>query len=417
MRAVGPDLTLLTDELVEEVRRRGMAADTVEEYRCACNGLLRFAAGRDEGSWTPGLASEYLRLLDDRLGRGDICPGYHRFQLRVVRLIASLAETGAIDFSPARGREEKYPVDGPAASAVEGILDAKCASEGSRRDLGAPVRHLLWYAAGRGVAPLEIDDELVMDFLVREVPSTNAGSTGRALRAVRYATEWLREHGGRVLRDYSMLTLRNEARRIIPAFTEAEIRAVVDSIDAATDQGKRDRAIVLVAYCTGLRAGDVLGLRLSEVDWRNQRLTTSQSKTHEPITCELNGETMNALADYVLEARPESDAPEVFLTVHAPHRAMGRGHLGPWFDALCERVGVEKVPGRSFHSLRRSFETVMVSRGVGIEVASQMVGHRTIAEDKPYITHDAATASLVAMGFGDCPITAGAYAAGGGGST
>ena len=116
MRAVGPDLTLLTDELVEEVRRRGMAADTVEEYRCACNGLLRFAAGRDEGSWTPGLASEYLRLLDDRLGRGDICPGHHRFQLRVVRLIASLAETGAIDLSPARGRGEKSPADAPAAA-------------------------------------------------------------------------------------------------------------------------------------------------------------------------------------------------------------------------------------------------------------------------------------------------------------
>ena len=54
---------------------------------------------------------------------------------------------------------------------------------------------------------------------------------------------------------------------------------------------------------------------------------------------------------------------------------------------------------------------------MGIEVAYQMVGHRTIAEDKPYITHDAATASLVAMGFGDCPITAGAYAAGGGAAT
>jgi integrase len=79
-------------------------------------------------------------------------------------------------------------------------------------------------------------------------------------------------------------------------------------------------------------------------------------------------------------------------------------------DRRCEAAGVEKVPLRGFHSLRRSFETVMVSRGVPVETASQMMGHKSVEEDKPYITHDKATTSLVAMGFGDVPITTGAYA-------
>ncbi len=108
------------------------------------------------------------------------------------------------------------------------------------------------------------------------------------------------EHGGRVLRNYSMPTLRSGGRRIIPAFTETEVRSIVGAIDASTAKGKRDRAVVLLAYCTGLRSRDILSLRLDEVDWRRQRVTTTQSKTHKPITCELNGETMNALAEYVL---------------------------------------------------------------------------------------------------------------------
>ena len=39
-----------------------------------------------------------------------------------------------------------------------------------------------------------------------------------------------------------------------------------------------------------------------------------------------------------------------------------------------------------------------------------MMGHKDVAEDKPYITHDRASASLVAMGFADVPIEAGTYA-------
>lgn len=74
-----------------------------------------------------------------------------------------------------------------------------------------------------------------------------------------------------------------------------------------------------------------------------------------------------------------------------------------------------KVPLRAFHSLRRSFETVMVSRGVPVETASQMMGHKTVEEDKPYITHDRKVMALVAMGFADVPITSGAYAASKGG--
>ncbi|MDO4797365.1 MAG: tyrosine-type recombinase/integrase [Coriobacteriales bacterium] len=63
-----------------------------------------------------------------------------------------------------------------------------------------------------------------------------------------------------------MPTLRSGGRRIIPAFTEAEVRSIVGAIDASTAKGKRDRAVVLLAYCTGLRSRDILSLRLDEVD-------------------------------------------------------------------------------------------------------------------------------------------------------
>ena len=76
-------------------------------------------------------------------------------------------------------------------------------------------------------------------------------------------------------------------------------------------------------------------------------------------------------------------------------------------DKYCVKASVPKIVFRGFHSIRRSFETVMVSRGVPIETASQMMGHKTISEEKPYITHDNEKAAFVAMDFLDVPIRAG----------
>ena len=59
--------------------------------------------------------------------------------------------------------------------------------------------------------------------------------------------------------------------------------------------GKRDFAIILVAYCTGLRGIDIIGIKLSDIDWHNHKVSVVQSKTHTPIVSELNGVTLNAL--------------------------------------------------------------------------------------------------------------------------
>lgn len=153
-------------------------------------------------------------------------------------------------------------------------------------------------------------------------PPPTRTSRGHVLRCVKLAARWLKRHGGRVRRDYSSLKLKDGKRVIVPAFTEAEIRSIVASIDTGSAVGKRDLAIILLAYCTGLRGIDIRRLKLTDIDWRGQSVTLTQSKNYEPITCVLNGETMNALADYVLEGRPDCGLEEVFVTCLAPHRPL-----------------------------------------------------------------------------------------------
>lgn len=404
------DLKSLTNTLMEEVSAYGILKVSLGQYQTVCNRINEFAASSGQESYSQVLMKKFRRHLDTQVEEGGLCPEYCRFQKRVVRLLESLAETGEVDFSNAKPPVRRYPVSEEISALVEDILDTNGINQSKRSDLRAPMRHLFWYADIHGYNADQINDSIVMKFLIDEVPTTNSGSTGRTLRCVKYITEYLKTHGNtRLLHNYTMLKLKNAKIRIIPAFSEEEISNITAAVDPNSPIGMRDLAVILLGYGTGLRGVDIINLKLSDIDWRRQCAKIVQTKTHEPLTVELNGTVLNAVADYVLHARPECGAPELFVTTKAPYRRLSSG-FADMIDKYCRKASVEKIPLRAFHSLRRSFETVMVSHGVPIETASQMMGHKRIEEDKPYITHNKEKISFVAMDFKDVPITTGLYA-------
>lgn len=409
MAGTYPSLKPLTEQLMKEVRDYGIREVSTGQYQNVCNSIIRFAESLQVDSYSPGLMDTYRDDLDKRCFTGEICKEYRRFQYRVIRMLSSLAENGWADFSTAKFPLHKYPVSDETGDLIEKILDSYPISDATRKDLRAPIRHFLWYAQQRGIKPESIDDNTVMSYIINEVPVSNGGSTGRTLRCVKYATGYLKEHGNyNIHRDYTLLKLKNDHRRIIPAYSEEEITRIAEAADTDNALGKRDLAIILTAYCTGLRGIDIISIKPSDIDWHNHKVSVIQSKTRTPVVSELNGATMNALADYILGWRPKCDIPEIFVTVKAPYRRLSKG-FGSMIDKYCEMAGVPKVTFRGFHSIRRAFETVMVSKGVAIETASQMMGHKTIAEDRPYITYDKGQIAFVAMDFSDVPISFGYY--------
>ena len=225
-----PLLKPLTDQLMKEVRTYGILEVSLEQYQIICNSIVRFAQSSQVDSYSPELMDSYKDNLDTRCSSGEICKEYHRFQLRVMRMLSSLAERGVVDFSSTKSHPLKYIVSDEINSLVEMILDSHPVSTATKNDLRAPIRHFLWYAEQLGIKPQFIDDTIVMSFLIDEVPVSNGGSTGRTLRCVKYATEYLRAHGNCCLqRDYTLLKLKNDHRRIIPRYSEEEISEIAQA--------------------------------------------------------------------------------------------------------------------------------------------------------------------------------------------
>src|SRR5699024_4173184 len=118
-----------------------------------------------------------------------------------------------------------------------------------------------------------------------------------------------------------------DALNMVRARRQVKTPPVVDQADqqlvvtaCATEVvSARDASITLLALMTGLRACDLIGLRLTDIDWRAQLLHVVQQKTGNPVTVPLPALVVTMLATYVLEERPEATDDHVFLRSIAPH--------------------------------------------------------------------------------------------------
>ena len=73
---------------------------------------------------------------------------------------------------------------------------------------------------------------------------------------------------------------------------------------------------------TGLRAIDVCELKLKDIDWDKDIIRVIQSKTKQPLNIPLRNLYGNALVDYILNERPDSDSEYLFLRSLAPYEKL-----------------------------------------------------------------------------------------------
>jgi site-specific recombinase XerD len=161
---------------------------------------------------------------------------------------------------------------------------------------------------------------------------------------------------------------------------------VVDSCDDSTLLGARDRVIILLLSRLGLRSGDILGLRLGDIDWAKGSLVVSGKSTRQselPLTQEVG----DALLAY-LKRRPAVETERVFLRVLAPIRPLkNASSVAAIVKRALERVGV-KAPMQGAHLLRHSAATEMLRQGVSLQDIQTVLRHRSIETTTIYAKVD-----------------------------
>jgi site-specific recombinase XerD len=177
-------------------------------------------------------------------------------------------------------------------------------------------------------------------------------------------------------------------KRIYQGFTDNEIRNLLAAVNRSTLIGKRDYAIMMLAAQTGLRSSDILALKRSDIDWRKREINITQSKTGKPMNITLEVESGNAIFDYILNARQDSDIPNIFLRAEYPlgalHRQAARGIIQKYMMAAGIEANAQNRYG--FHSFRRAFGTRLLESGTPVHLLSQLLGHSDLDSAKPYMS-------------------------------
>lgn len=173
----------------------------------------------------------------------------------------------------------------------------------------------------------------------------------------------------------------------------AELRLLLAGCDRRTATGRRDFAVMLLLARMGLRAGEVAGLGLDDIDWRHGEVVIV-GKGNRSERLPLPDEIGAAIAAYLRRGRPaDAEGRSVFVRVHAPHRPLTTGGVTMIVFDGAQRAG---LPRMHAHRLRHTAATAMLQGGAPLAEVGQVLRHRSAMSTAIYAKVDHAALAVLA---------------------
>jgi integrase/recombinase XerD len=189
--------------------------------------------------------------------------------------------------------------------------------------------------------------------------------------------------------DQAVPGVRHSTYSNIPKFLPATaVEKLINSCDTATPGGIRDRAVLLLLARLGLRAGDIVKLRIDDIDWQHGTLRVCGKERRE-ATLPLPQDAGDALLRYLTEARPDAPFDQVFLHSKAPRQPFCRWTtVGKIVRRALVRAGIDDAPAHGAHLLRHSAATMLLQVGAPLATIGTVLRHRSVRTTAHYARVD-----------------------------
>ena len=176
---------------------------------------------------------------------------------------------------------------------------------------------------------------------------------------------------GRGDANAGMTTVR-EPRRLPVILSPEEVRRLLDAAQGSSPGGLKYKAALSVAYGAGLRAAEVVSLKLSDIDSERMVIRVEQGKGRKDRYAMLSEPLLDVLRAWWREAHPQGwlfpgQNPVNPLTTRQLRRAC---------HAASQAAGIDKRV--SLHTLRHCFATHLLEQKVDIRMIQVLLGHRKL---------------------------------------
>jgi len=360
------------------------------------------------------IVTEYRQRVFMRQMSGTITRKYSSRILDAVNKLTRLNDTGKLEWS-CPSRISKYKLNTFYDLLLGEYTTSFDMHPNTRDDVAWVARKFFAWLIENNHETLEnVSVHEIQDFIIHCSGYMQSSSVYNVQLYMRKLCSYLFQ-SGLIANAYTTLLSMKVFResKMYPATSQDELALILAQVDRSTPRGKRNYAIIMLGAVTGLRAIDIIRLKLSSIDWQKGCIKVVQSKTEETLVLPLTADVGEAVKEYILYARPASAEENIFLRSQAPYIPVTvTDSIRDVYNNYRKKAGLPKkaFDGKGFHSLRRGLGKSMVTAGVPVETVAQVLGSKKTDAAKKYISLDSEHLKECALDFsGIAPAHGGAF--------
>lgn len=212
-----------------------------------------------------------------------------------------------------------------------------------------------------GKNPSEVTDNEIKDYLVHlaEEKQSATSTLNQAINALKF-------YYGSMLKKKFVYEVRRprKDKKLPVVLSKEEIAKILSSVD-----NTKHKAILMLVYSAGLRVGEVVRLKVEDIDSKRMLIHIKGSKGRKDRYTLLSENALKTLREYWRQYKPQmwlfpSVNEKRYLTVRTIQKI---------FDNACKKASIRKPV--TVHSLRHSFATHLLENGVNLRYIQELLGH------------------------------------------
>lgn len=204
------------------------------------------------------------------------------------------------------------------------------------------------------------------------------------LRAVRAFWSWLVREEVSSFNPFARVKIPKPPTKVIATFSEKQLNAMLKTINTATPAGFRDWSMILTLLDTGLRASELVGLTMSDVNL-DDGMAKVYGKGNKERVVPFGAKVQKTLWKYLQRHRPKPANPlctALFLT--AAGQPISGDRLRAIIEKYANRAGIEGVRC-SPHTFRHTFAISYLRNGGDVFSLQRILGHSSLDIVRIYV--------------------------------
>ncbi|WP_230199336.1 tyrosine-type recombinase/integrase [Oceanobacillus kimchii] len=236
---------------------------------------------------------------------------------------------------------------------------------------------------GLNLSPYEITNEIIKRHVVMYMKEKGikAVSINSRLRALRSFFNLLESQNYIKVNPMKDIKLLKDRKRIVETFDKKQIKALFNACDLRTFVGYRDKTIMLLLLETGVRANELIGIKVIDIIWSQKVVRITKTKGGYERFVPIQNKMIDQLKKYV-SIRGQIENDYLFITQDdAPMSKRQIQNRIKYYGEVAKIKNVRCSP----HTFRHTFAKLSVMNGANAFQLQAILGHSTLEVIKVYV--------------------------------